>query len=723
MRRVLKAALFCLLAWVLLAPGGSAWSDTRHCSYQFYIGFIPAATDGPAPVEAPVAVPGAHFKVKGRFPGSCPWWKFYCLDTASLARINAAHGAERCARDSVNSGGIRPDSCVRKLDFGSGKWARVVEWSVGDIKSHAFQAICRWARERGQELSRITIWAVRERGWSSQCDIRGRQFFQVWQSAPNRNPCTRPVASDPTGGVGRPSGDSGENTPAGRPVPADPTGGLPPPPSHGVAAAPDLQVEKTLEKTCLPNQPCKFMIRVTNDGLGTFKGPLKITDTITPASERLTNFAPAPWTCEGGNGKYTCRHPELQLAAGQSVELSLAFTNTEKARGTVENCASIDWEIPPLEGICTAAVEEALARERETMSADAKSETDKAVKEYQCKSGVPETGKTDAQLLRLAFKSIGMGDTNRDNDMSCAASSVDIPLPETVTLTPEQTQCTGGRFRSRSTGECLCPSNRPVWDGSRCRTRGRTDKPPAARPPPPATATPTPRCTGGRFWDPRVKGCRCPVSAPAWNGKTCYRRITKPAPAPTTPSCSGGRYWDRAAKSCRCPSNKPQWDGKRCTRLAYNPAPDPVQTPYCTGGRKWDGRTGACRCPPDKPLWNGASCRKATTPTITPGVTTPLCRGGMYWNKKTRSCRCPSSTPVWNAKSGRCVRKVQTAPPKPVTSGPPQTYTPPTTTAPTTAPPTSGKIVCRGGQMVGALCWCGIGKFPKKVGKNVYQCQ
>lgn len=35
----------------------------------------------------------------------------------------------------------------------------------------------------------------------------------------------------------------------------------------------------------------------------------------------------------------------------------------------------------------------------------------------------------------------------------------------------------------------------------------------------------------------------------------------------------------------------------------------------------------------------------------------------------------------------------------------------------------AGQLVCRGGEIRGPLCWCGIGRFPVAVGGNVYQCQ
>lgn len=39
------------------------------------------------------------------------------------------------------------------------------------------------------------------------------------------------------------------------------------------------------------------------------------------------------------------------------------------------------------------------------------------------------------------------------------------------------------------------------------------------------------------------------------------------------------------------------------------------------------------------------------------------------------------------------------------------------------APPAGGQLECRGGEVKGILCWCGIGRFPRPLGGNVWQCQ
>jgi hypothetical protein len=59
-----------------------------------------------------------------------------------------------------------------------------------------------------------------------------------------------------------------------------------------------------------------------------------------------------------------------------------------------------------------------------------------------------------------------------------------------------------------------------------------------------------------------------------------------------------------------------------------------------------------------------------------------------------------------------------TTPPKQTT--PSKQVKPPKKTSSSTKAPAG--IQCIGGKVRGKLCWCGFGKFPKKIGNNAYRC-
>ena len=99
------------------------------------------------------------------------------------------------------------------------------------------------------------------------------------------------------------------------------------------------------------------------------------------------------------------------------------------------------------------------------------------------------------------------------------------------------------------------------------------------------------------------------------------------------------------------------------------------------------------------------------------------CTGGRLPNAQGR-CVCPAGL-QWNSGINHCAAPqggVQRLPP-PVGNPPlPAGATPPQqAVAPAPAP--GGQLQCRGGEVKGILCWCGLGRFPKALGGNVYQCQ
>jgi hypothetical protein len=75
----------------------------------------------------------------------------------------------------------------------------------------------------------------------------------------------------------------------------------------------------------------------------------------------------------------------------------------------------------------------------------------------------------------------------------------------------------------------------------------------------------------------------------------------------------------------------------------------------------------------------------------------PNCTGGRLVDALGH-CVCPGGV-QWNAAANQCA------------------------TPQAAAAPPAGQLECRGGEVKGILCWCGIGRFPKPLGGNVYQCQ
>lgn len=119
--------------------------------------------------------------------------------------------------------------------------------------------------------------------------------------------------------------------------------------------APNLTVTKELAGCS--NAVCGFVITVTNNGPGSFTGPLNLTDlvsvpgTSTPYTAfYMSSSSSDPWQCNAGGASQTlCNLPSANLGAGDSTAVTL--TMDIPSGQSFENCASLAQAapLPPLE--------------------------------------------------------------------------------------------------------------------------------------------------------------------------------------------------------------------------------------------------------------------------------------------------------------------------------------------------------------------------------------
>jgi len=161
------------------------------------------------------------------------------------------------------------------------------------------------------------------------------------------------------------------------------------------------------------------------------------------------------------------------------------------------------------------------------------------------------------------------------------------------------------------------------------------------------------------------------------------------------------------------------------------PAPQPVAPGVraCTGGRSKNA-TGRCVCPRGTKWSQGARrCANALQAVPTPVIRLPAlgaqrtirCTGGTVSNG---ACLCPRGFKRSKLKANTFVCKPPFKRPLP---GAGQSRPNAKNSAPSLQnqlkKPKASKLRCLGGQVRGPLCWCGIGKFPQKIGNNTYRCQ
>lgn len=327
--------------------------------------------------------------------------------------------------------------------------------------------------------------------------------------------------------------------------------------------APDLALAKAADnETCAVGKICPYTVTVTNAGQAPYNGLLTVTDSFSPANASLVSSGPAPWKCRSAGATHTCTLPRLELKPGATKTLTLRFRSSARARGTLSNCAQIQWPIPVTPQNRTRAVQQELKRRGHRIGAvDGKigRQTRAAIRDYERKTGLAVTGQINAPLLGTLFKGRVAGDANPQNDKACA--TVDLKAGPGSTTPGAAERCSGGQILNQR-GQCVCPANRPVWTGRSCIAR------PTKKPPSP--------CSGGRVRNNRGQ-CVCPSKRPVWTGRSCITRPIKKLPS----ACPRGQI--RIGPVCVYPPCPPGLirRGPLCLPVA-RPAPRPRQGPSTT---------------------------------------------------------------------------------------------------------------------------------------------
>jgi len=215
----------------------------------------------------------------------------------------------------------------------------------------------------------------------------------------------------------------------------DPAAPPPPPPPPPL---PDLAVSKVANQgSCTAGDRCRFAVTVSNNGPGAFDGTIELSDVVSPATARLSDYGPRPWSCRGSRGDYSCRLAGISLAPGASRALQLTFTTSRNASGTLRNCAGLDWA----GGARIARVQQALADagfNPGPVDGVIGSRTRAAIGAYRKASGLPASSAIDAALLQALLGLTTEGDPEPGNDRACAeVRLIAPPAPQRVVPQPQ----------------------------------------------------------------------------------------------------------------------------------------------------------------------------------------------------------------------------------------------------------------------------------------------
>lgn len=243
--------------------------------------------------------------------------------------------------------------------------------------------------------------------------------------------------------------------------------------------SPDLSLSKTSDqRSCEAGKICPYSLTITNTGKVPYTGTLTISDTFTPANASLESSGPAPWRCRSTRGTHTCTHPSVEIKPGASKILKLKFRSIGRARGKLSNCAELVWPGHMTGRKRALAVQQELKRRGFAVGAidgSVGGRTRAAIRNFERKAGIAVTGKINALLLGRLFKASGAGDANAYNDKAC--TRVDLKAGAEIIAPRPVVRCSGGRIQNQRS-QCVCPSSRPVWTGSRCIIRQIKKRPP-----------------------------------------------------------------------------------------------------------------------------------------------------------------------------------------------------------------------------------------------------
>jgi peptidoglycan hydrolase-like protein with peptidoglycan-binding domain len=299
-------------------------------------------------------------------------------------------------------------------------------------------------------------------------------------------------------------------------------------------AAPDLAITKTAgQGTCQAGQSCRFNIQVRNVGTRPYVGPIRIVDNLNVSGVRLVSSAPSDWRCRLSRGRVSCTTARTTLEPGQTRSLSLTLRTARSARGSAENCAALDWT-PQTTAMSVQQALNELGFNAGSVDGKPGRNTRWAIRNYEAVVGIPDIGEIDDTLLGRLFESWGVGDGVANNDRACATINLSAPPqpePQIEPVRPDPVvpppvagpECARGEIQvSRRRARTLSAQGwrvRTVQRGGLSILCARQVAPP---PPPP--------CTGGRVRNPQGE-CVCPANRPVWNGRACIRR----APPPSCP--------------------------------------------------------------------------------------------------------------------------------------------------------------------------------------------
>jgi hypothetical protein len=200
----------------------------------------------------------------------------------------------------------------------------------------------------------------------------------------------------------------------------------------------DLEIDKRGEARCLVDAECTFTITVTNNGPGTYTGPIFIWDDMEPYYTPLVSSAGDEWICYDTGSGIFCRHDIVTLSPGESVQLTITVAIPGNYDSDLLiNCAELgglytpdgSFDLRPFQIILTL-----LGYDPGPIDGKMGAKTRAAIKKFQEDNGLAPTGKIDEALVAALFPGmLGLaGDLDNSNDRDCHEVEIRNPPHDKV---------------------------------------------------------------------------------------------------------------------------------------------------------------------------------------------------------------------------------------------------------------------------------------------------
>ncbi len=114
-------------------------------------------------------------------------------------------------------------------------------------------------------------------------------------------------------------------------------------PMIALPPGPDLAIDKTGPAQCDEGGTCTYTVTITNNGPGSFSGPLHVQDLPAGVDGVSLVGSSAGWTCTASGNLISCDHGPVDLGPGESLTLDITLQLPDDIRPEEDLLTNCSW--------------------------------------------------------------------------------------------------------------------------------------------------------------------------------------------------------------------------------------------------------------------------------------------------------------------------------------------------------------------------------------------